>query len=217
MVHGHSRSSTTFIESGAVTCNQVFWCCVSMAWPSWLDRCYTQYRAGCRHWGDLWHGCRCRNWNSRTWFLGYRCNQLWCLLSGCGSLWCRSGKLGVSLFQWGWWGLRLSIIAFDTAFPKVASGMAVYGSICSAYLVAVLWKGTNYCSKYPDFPQGFKCGNGLTSIEWCKLFGMLISIEFCMLNSILKTLLNLQGCWVHIADPRQYGGMYLVAVQYLRW
>ena len=32
--------------------------------------------------------------------------------------------------------------------------MVVYGSICSAYLIAVLWKDTNYCRRYPDFPQG---------------------------------------------------------------
>ena len=29
--------------------------------------------------------------------------------------------------------------------------MVVDGSICSVYLVAVLWKDTNYCSGYPDF------------------------------------------------------------------
>ena len=42
----------------------------------------------------------------------------------------------MSLFQCGYWGLGFSIIASDTGFPVVASGMAVDGSICSAYLVA---------------------------------------------------------------------------------
>ena len=55
---------------------------------------------------------------------------------------------------------------FDTAFPKVTSGMAIDGSICSAYFVAILGNDTNYSSGYPDFPQGVKCSNGLTSIEW---------------------------------------------------
>ena len=88
-------------------------------------------------------------------------------------------------------GLGFSIIASDTAFLEVASGMVVDGSICSATLVAVLWKDTNYCSKYPDFPQGVKYGNWLTSIEWCKLLEALVSIGLGMLGSVLKVLLNL--------------------------
>ena len=66
-------------------------------------------------------------------------------------------------------GPGLSVIASDTTFPEVASSMDVDGSICSAYLVAVLWKDTNYCSGYADFPGGVKCGNWLMSIEWYKL------------------------------------------------
>ena len=148
-----------------------------MAWLSWLHRCYTQCRSECIHWGDLWYECRCKNWDSRIWCWGHRCNWLWCSLNGCGRLWHRSGKPGVSLFWCGW--------------LEVASGMAVDVSICSAYLVAVLWKDTNYCSGYPDFPQGVKCGNWLTSIEWCKLLRALFSIGLCMLSSILKVLFNL--------------------------
>ena len=64
--------------------------------------------------------------------------------------------------------------------------MVVDSSISSAYLVAVLWKDTNYCRRYPDFPQGIKCGNWLTSIEWCKLLGALVSIGLCMLSLVLK-------------------------------
>ena len=69
--------------------------------------------------------------------------------------------------------------------------MVVDGSIYSAYLVAVLWKDTNYCSRYPDFPQGVKCSNWLTSIEWCKWLGALVSIGLGMLSSVLNVLLNL--------------------------
>ena len=69
--------------------------------------------------------------------------------------------------------------------------MAVDGSICSAYLVAVLWKDMNYCSGYPDFLQDVKCGNRLTSIEWYKLLGVLITIGLGMLGLVLKVLLNL--------------------------
>ena len=94
--------------------------------------------------------------------------------------------------------------------------MVVDGSIYSAYLVAVLWKETNYCSGYPDFPQGVKCGNWLTSIEWCKLLGVLVSIGLCVLGSVLKVLFNLLDCWVSIVDPSWYGGMYLAVVQHLR-
>ena len=169
----------------------MFWCCVGMTWPLWLHRCYTWCRGGCRHWGDLWHGCRCRNRDSRIWFLGHRCKWLWCSLGGCGMLWHRSGKPSVSMFQCGWWGLQLSIIASDIAFLEVASGMAVDGSICSAYLVAVLWKDTNYCRGYPDFPQGVICGNWLTSMEWCKLLRALVSIGLGMLSLVLKVLLSL--------------------------
>ena len=68
--------------------------------------------------------------------------------------------------------------------------MVVEGSICSVYMVAVLWKDMDYYRRYPDFPQGVKCGNGLTSIEWSKLLGALISIGLGMLGSILKVLLN---------------------------
>ena len=88
-------------------------------------------------------------------------------------------------------GLGLSIAAFDTVLPEVASGMVVDGSICSVYLVAILWKDMNYCSRYPNFPQGVKYGNGLTSIEWCKLLGVLFSIGSGIFGSILKVLLNL--------------------------
>ena len=102
-----------------------------------------------------------------------------------------SGKPGVSLSQCGRWDLGLSIFAFDTAFPEVASGMVVDGSICSVYLIAVLWKDINNCSGYPDFPQGVKYGNWLTTIEWCKLLGALISTGLGMLGLILKVLLNL--------------------------
>ena len=101
----------------------------------------------------------------------------------------------MSLFQCGQcgkMGLRLSITAFDTVFPEVTSGITVGGSICSSYLVAVLGKDRNYCSWYPDFPQGVKCGNGLASIGWCKLLGVLVSIGLGMLGLILKVLLNLQ-------------------------
>ena len=93
--------------------------------------------------------------------------------------------------------------------------MVVDSSICSAYLVAVLWKDTNYCGGYPDFPQGVKCSTWLTSIDWCNLFGALVSIGLCMLSSVFKVLLNLQGCWASIADPRWYGGMYLAVVWHL--
>ena len=167
----------------------MFWCCVGMAWPSWLHRCYTWCRCGCRYWGDLWHGCRCRNWDSTVWFWGHRCNWLWCSLSDCGRL--SLLKPGLSQLQCGWWGLRLSIIALDSAFPEVESGVVVDDSICSAYLVAVLGEDTNYCSGYPGFPQGVKCGNGLTNIEWWRLLGALISIAISMIGSILKVLLNL--------------------------
>ena len=68
--------------------------------------------------------------------------------------------------------------------------MAVDGSICSAYLVTVLWKDKNHYSGYSDFSQGVKCGNWLTSIELCKLLRALISIGLSMLSSVLKVLLN---------------------------
>ena len=42
------------------------------------------------------------------------------------------------------------------------------------------------------------------------------SIGLGMLGSILKVLLNLQGCCISIADPRWYNGMYLVVVLHLR-
>ena len=98
----------------------------------------------------------------------------------------------------------------------MTSGTAIDGSLCSVYLVAVLGKDTNYCSRYPDFLQGVKCGNGLTSIEWCKLLEALISLGLGFLGLILKVLLSLEGYWVSIADPRWYGGTYLVVVQHLR-
>ena len=69
--------------------------------------------------------------------------------------------------------------------------MAVDVSIFSVYLVAVLWKDVNYCGGYPEFPQGVKCGNWLTSIESCKLLGALVSIGLGLLGSVLKVLLNL--------------------------
>ena len=192
---GHSGSSASFIGPGKSLLllylyDQALGCCVDMAWLSWLQRCYIQCRGGCRYWGDLWHGCRCRNWNSRTWFWDHRCNWLWCSLSGCGRLWHRFGEPGVSLFWCGWWGLGLSIIATDIPFPEVASGMVIDASIWSVYLVAVLWEDMNYCSGYPDFPQGVKCGNWLTSIVWCKLLGVLVSIGLYMLSLVLKVLLN---------------------------
>ena len=84
------------------------------------------------------------------------------------------------------------------------------------YLIAVLGKDTNYSSRYPDFPQGVKCGNGLTNIEWHKLLGALLSIALGLLSSILKMLLNLEGCSVSIADLGWDVGTYLVVVQHLR-
>ena len=78
--------------------------------------------------------------------------------------------------------------------------MVIDGSICSVYLVAVLGKDVDYSSRYQVFPQGLKCGNGLTSIELFKLLGTLISIRLGLLRSIPKILLNLEGCWVRVAD-----------------
>ena len=82
--------------------------------------------------------------------------------------------------------------------------MAVDGSICSVYLVAVLWKDTNYCSGYPDFPQGVKSGNGLTSIEWCKLLRVLITL------GLGHTQLNLQGALEAVWLLGQYCRSYMV-------
>ena len=94
--------------------------------------------------------------------------------------------------------------------------MAIDSSICDAYPIAILGKNTKYSSKKPDFPQGVKNGNGLTSIEWCTLLGELISIGLGLLSLILKMLLNLVGCWVSIAHPRWYSDMYLAVVQHLK-
>ena len=49
----------------------------------------------------------------------------------------------------------------------------------------------NYFSGYPDLHQDVKCGNGLTSIERCKLLGVPISIGLGLLSLIFEMLLNL--------------------------
>ena len=83
--------------------------------------------------------------------------------------------------------------------------MAIGHSICSASLVASLGKDKDYSNRYLDFPQGVKCSDGLTSIEWSKLLGALISIGLGSLGFILKALLNLEGCYVSVTDPEWYG------------
>ena len=141
MIHGHSESSTSFVEPGAVTSlvTQIsvirdfgaVW-----AWPDLCGCTGTTLGVEVGVGTGVTFGMAVGVETGTTGFgsgvtSATNCGVHWMVVAG---LWHRSGKPGVSLFQCGWWGLGLSIITSDTAFSEVVSGMVVDGSICLGML-----------------------------------------------------------------------------------
>ena len=195
--------------------DQVLGCSVGMAKSTGLHRNYTGC-CSCRHRGDFGDSWCLWFWSCRH----CRCNRqrLWqlCRLGGCRHC-CRNVRCGMSL-QCGWCDIWGSVSRFDTALTKVSSHVAVDHAITGVHLVAVFWQDTYHSGRDPNLVEGVIHCNRLSGIQGCKRFASFVCLWLGGIQAGINSFMNLEGCWISVANSGRNGGPNLALVQELsRW
>ena len=173
-------------------------------------RCRCRHRGNIRDSWCLWFWscshCRCSGW--RLWWL--------CRLGGCRCCH-RNARCGRKL-QCGWCYIGGSVSGIGTTFTEVSSHAAVDHTITGVHLVAVFQQDAYLSGRDPDLMECVIHCNGLASIQGCKRFASFVCLWLGGIGAGLNLFMNLEGCWIGVADSDRDGGPNLASVQKVsRW